>query len=550
MKSRFAKPAIAGSALCALAAAGGSPRHAPPPHLAVLVVVDQLRADLLDRYDTLFTGGFRRLRDRGFRFTEARVDHAITISHPGHVTIATGDEPARHGIVDAAFYELDHGQWRFTDALADSTEHILGAPGEPGVSPRKILVSALPDWFVAGDSSSRVVAVGAGRYSSLLHGGKGHPDVYWYSAPAGRFVTSSYYRARTPSWLDTFNAERLPTFIRESLDWETSVPAAARALARRDSAPYEGAYGLTAFPHRITDALTPEHARMAAYQARWFANTPMLDAATLDLAATAVRARALGQRDAVDYLSIVVSQVDDIGHFYGPRSQEQLDNLLRLDRELGAFFAFLDRIVGRNGWTVAVTADHGTPDIPEYQLETGRHAYRVPQAEVDTILAHVRALVARDRGTREAVAEDVATLLERDSIVADAMTPAELLARTPARDSFVVLYRHNYRADRVPRYPLFSFDSGTSPVAAAGVAVRLRDGDMLDIDRAVHGSPYDFDRRVPIVFMGPGITPGTSPGRARTIDVAPTLAALAGVPVPPDRDGRVLHRADGEPLRR
>jgi arylsulfatase A-like enzyme len=478
-----------------------------------LIAVDQLRADLLDRYDTVFSGGFRRLHDEAFRFTEARVDHAITVSHPGHVTIATGMEPAHHGIVDAAFYENDDGTWRFADAVRDSAEHIVGAPDEPGVSPRKIRATALPDWFTAADSAARVVALGSGAYSSLLHGGKGHPDVYWYSRTAGRYVTSSYYRARYPDWVERFNREQLPAFVHASVDWESTVPEAARSLARPDSAPYEGLYGLMAFPHRLSDAVSAEHARDPAVQARWLSGTPMLDAATLALAEEAVRSLQLGQRGSTDYLSIVVSQVDDIGHVYGPLSQEQFDNLVRLDRELGHFFDVLDATVGKDKWVVALTADHGIPDIPEYQRLTGRPAHRVTQATIDSILAKVRGLVARSSGTRAQTAERIAALLETEKIVADAMTPAELLSSAPA-DSFVVLYRHSYARDRVPRYPLFSFADGTSPVAAAGVAVRLRNGDMLDLDPAVHGSPYDYDRRVPLIFMGPSVAQGApSTGR-------------------------------------
>src|SRR5262249_40364390 len=152
--------------------------------LVVVIAVDQLRADLLDRYDSLFTGGFRRLRDRGMRFTNTTVDHAITVSHPGHVTLATGLVPSHHGIVDAAFFEGPPGDRHLVDALEDSAETILEAPKLKGVSPRKILAPTLSEWMTRADPHSRCVAIGSGQYSSLLHAGNLRGDVYWYSIDA------------------------------------------------------------------------------------------------------------------------------------------------------------------------------------------------------------------------------------------------------------------------------------------------------------------------------------------------------------------------------
>src|SRR5574339_315373 len=112
---------------------------AAKPSLVVVIAVDQLRADLLDRYGTAFTGGFKRLRDHGHWFPQTYVDHAITISHPGHATIATGMHPSHHGIVDAAFYAGPPGARVFTDAVEDKGSPIVGEPKLPGASPRQFL---------------------------------------------------------------------------------------------------------------------------------------------------------------------------------------------------------------------------------------------------------------------------------------------------------------------------------------------------------------------------------------------------------------------------
>ncbi|HKQ97973.1 MAG TPA: alkaline phosphatase family protein, partial [Candidatus Polarisedimenticolia bacterium] len=329
------------------------------PALVVMITVDQLRGDLLDRYDTVFTGGFRRLRDTGTRYTRATVDHAITISHPGHVTLATGLTPARHGIVDAAFYEGPPGSRTFTDALQDPETRIPGAADLPGVSPKRILAPTLAEWTLGADATARVAALGSGQHSSLLHAGHARAEVYWYAAQAGRYVTSTAYRETAADWVARFNDETLPGLSERAASWELGVPAEARGLANVDDAPGETDGTHTTFPHRLADLLPAGRTPTASNKARWIASTPYLDLATLKLAESAVTAMALGKREATDLLTIVLSQTDEEGHWYGPLSLEQLDTLVRIDAALGTFFEFLDRTIGADHFVVGLSADHG-----------------------------------------------------------------------------------------------------------------------------------------------------------------------------------------------
>jgi predicted AlkP superfamily pyrophosphatase or phosphodiesterase len=232
----------------------------------------------------------------------------------------------------------------------------------------------------------------------------------------------------------------------------------------------------------------------------------------------------MGRRGAVDVVSIVLSVVDDTGHWYGAGSLEQLDTLLRLDRALGAFFAELDRQVGRGRWVVALSSDHGMLDVPEAIAEAGGKARRFPAEAMARLLAEMKAAKPEER----------AGLLARSDFVAEVLP-----AGAPA-GPFAALWRHSARPDRVPRFPLLDPEDGTSPAGEAGLLVRLTEGTIPDFDRAVHGSPYPYDRRVPLVFMGPGVRRGRSAAPARTVDVAPTLARLAGIPLPERLDGKPL----------
>src|SRR5215470_20300929 len=61
------------------------------PSLIVVLAVDQMRADYLERFRPYFgKDGFNRFLERGAWFTQARHRHAITYTGPGHAVIGTG----------------------------------------------------------------------------------------------------------------------------------------------------------------------------------------------------------------------------------------------------------------------------------------------------------------------------------------------------------------------------------------------------------------------------------------------------------------------------
>jgi arylsulfatase A-like enzyme len=235
--------------------------------------------------------------------------------------------------------------------------------------------------------------------------------------------------------------------------------------------------------------------------------------------------------------------VDSNSHYYGPLSRETFDTLCRIDRALGSFFTVLDATLGKENYVVAVSADHGFPEAPEYRQSSGLPGRRIRAAEIDSLLTDARAAFDAGPDDDDARAVRVARVARQRSFVAAAYTPVQLAATDDTSDPYLVLYRHSFRPDRVPRLPLFSLKTGESTVAEAGVMLRLKVGAMINLDNVIHGSPYDYDRRVPMIFMGPGASPGERGEAVRTIDLAPTLAAWAHVAVPAGVDGRALELA-------
>jgi predicted AlkP superfamily pyrophosphatase or phosphodiesterase len=436
-----------------------SPAAPPePPKLIVLIAVDQLRADLITIYRPLFTGGLARLFREGRHYPNARVAHAPTNSMPGHVTLATGMHPRHHGIVDNDFFETaPDGTRRFTFSVADSTVKIVGAPSEDGVSMRRLETTGLADWVLARDSAARVAAVSMNEYGALLHAGRGTDRrlVYWYSPSSARFVTSTTYAAEDPPWVRAFNATLSGRFV-DSV-WTSSAPPAARRFALPDSGGYENDHVHVAFPHRFAAELDSVWKPTFGH---WVYFTPFADRAAIAFAIETVSRLRLGQRGSIDYLSLTLGSSDGIGHWFGPRSQEQLDNVLRLDRELGRLLAALDRAVGRGRYVLALSADHGSPDVPEAPPAPDRMDFgvgrgsRVPDAEVDRLFQDLAARAPRGLSP-DSSRRVVIPILRRAPYIADLIDTTALADSTaPPVDSFVPIFRNSYRSDRSPVRPL------------------------------------------------------------------------------------------------
>lgn len=527
--------ALLAAAACAAVPSGAGapvPASAPAqetPRLVVLLVVDQLPDELLDRYDTAFTGGFRRLLDRGLRFSDATHDHAVTETAPGHATIATGTEPARHGVPANDWWEQQGGQFRLVLNVVDPTVPLVGHPTLAGASPTVLRRSGLGEWMQAADPESRVVSVSGKDRGAVLLAGHSRALVYWFDPTAAAFVTSVHYRGDDPAWITAFNDEAVAAARADSV-WSLEVPPQLRALARPDSFPFEGDGVHTAFPHRYGEEV--EEGEDTGGIGWFMAATPTVDALTLRLAARAVEAESLGRDDHPDLLAVSLSQTDRIGHAYGPTSLEQFDNLLRLDRALGAFLDGLDTSVGADRYVVALTSDHGVMELPEVRAARGLPGVRLTRESAAPLQAVVDS-VARSVGRvdPEALARALAEAVPTVPWVERAWTRSALAALPAEPDSFTRLHVAAEVADRP-----------TGLLARAGVVVQFAEGVVTwgYPFGAAHSSPYHYDRHVPLVFAGPGLAPGVRTDPASAADIAPTLAALLGVSPPPDLDGTDL----------
>jgi hypothetical protein len=498
------------------------------PALVVYVVVDQLRGDLLERYDPLFTGGFRRLHDEGFRFLSATHDHAKTSTAAGHTALSTGTFPSRNGIVANDWMERTSQGWQSVYCYEDSMMHVLGLPALEGRSPKNLLRGGLADWILSADSASVIVSASRKDRAAIAMSGKTSEHTYWIAANTARFVTSTFYADEYPGWVERINQVEMPIIFGDSV-WEQTLPPVAREASRPDTSAFEGDGTHSFFPHRFLDE-TRDPSRHGALNRWGYALTPP-DSALGVFAGDAVRVLNLGDDEITDYLALSFSQTDDIGHDYGPLSREQLENLLHLDRTLGSLMRVLDDEVGEDRWVMALTGDHGVMGMPEYLAEEGVQARRAKREE----FAQLRGTFAEHRemdGDPEDIASSLVSSLEQLPFIADAQTLLELTT-PPAADSFTVLMKNSYHPDRW---------IGGSGSQGSGVVFRYVEGfyPSSSPQATGHGSPYYHDRFVPLIFFGSGVEAGFSTDPVRSVDIAPTLAKLAGIATPDDLDGKPL----------
>jgi predicted AlkP superfamily pyrophosphatase or phosphodiesterase len=509
------------------------------PRLAVVIVVDQMRADFLTEFTEDFDDGFARLTRDGAVFTNAFHDHALTATAPGHATIATGTHPSRHGVVGNQIWSYERDRLR--NIVLDSSVAMVGTERLSGRSPHTLMRSAIGDWLKAQHADSKVFAVSLKDRAAVFAAGQRPDGVYWYDERAGNFVTSDYYVNALPLWVERFNdLDWVDPYFRSS--WSPSFDEG------HDRLTHGSAHGATfsGFPHMLVGE-SDERDRF--FYGR-FRRTPFADRMTLDFAEALIDAEQLGVDATPDLLMIGLSAADYIGHRFGPWSEETHDHYARLDDYLGEFMGHLDREVGRDQYVLVLSADHGVMPIPEQMVSLGLAAGRTVS---DDLLADLEPIVraAVERGVVpvmprlgyiygvvfdfddaevsetqiNALTDLVAEYLRSRPDVATAFTAAELTAGSATNDPWLSRYQHSFYPGRAPAVIVHPVEDHLISPEERG---------------ASHGTPYAYDARVPLIFLGDGIAPGKYEGEVRTVDVAPTVAALLGIAPPPDLDGKTL----------
>lgn len=511
--------ACAGGSLTSRGGRSGASRAA----LVVVITVDQLGSDYVERYGADFTGGLRRLLDESANWPRGVHDHAITETAPGHASILSGRFPVHTGISS-------------NSQGVNTRESPLIGSTDIGASPFRFKGTAFYDWLKAADPSARALSVARKDRGAILPIGAAKSDVYWY-ASNGTFTTSTYYRDALPGWVTEFNARR-GVQAQAGSTWNLLLPVERYPAADSISRENDGID--IAFPHRMPS--DPEAA------VRAITEFPVMDSLTLALALDGVTALALGaSQRRTDLLAVSLSSTDAVGHRYGPDSREIHDQLLQLDRHLGQFLDSLFVLRDSRRVIIVLTADHGVAPYPD--LRSSYYDNMLAQ-RVDARRAMLwtkQRLLADGIDSAAVTYDDGFRVVNLAAFRAAGKEP-DVYAALWAED----LRRYNgvLRADVLA--DLAAVDTLEDDVARRWLHMFAPGGDVravltltpfsypITVNFATHGSPHDYDARVPILIWGDGIPAGLRPGRARVVDIAPTLAELLRIRPTEPLDGRPL----------
>ncbi len=525
---------------------------AETPRLAVAIAIDQCRADYLERFRPWFVeGGFKRVLDGGAVYASAYHRHAMTATAPGHATLLSGVHANVHGIVANEWFDFSIG--RKVAAVYDPKAPLIGAPATKVRAPGGVLdtdLTASPAAMRAptvGDelklrygAQSKVIGLANKDRGAIFLAGRMADAAYWFHA--GRIVSSTFYRAELPAWVAEFNASE-PINRRYGQVWDRLLPQEIYDRVQGPDAAEgeETPYGLGAtFPRRV-DGGRPQ---LGSEFHNAYRLDPHCSEVLGELARRAIVAEQLGQRGTPDLLCLSFSQLDYCGHSFGPDSHEIMDSVLRLDRVLAELFTFLDQKIGPGHWTVVISADHGVAPLPERVAargrgtEAGRVDYARMTAAVEAALTAefgqpgdgaawtmrdgygyrlIPSTLAARQIAAPAARRVIKAALERWPQVGVAWTREELLGPdAPLRD-YLDAWRLSYQAER-------SQDVVFSPKPY--IVDRSKNGTN-------HGTPYDYDAHIPLVWYGAGVPAGVHVERVGSDAIAPTLSRLLGIPPPP-----------------
>ncbi len=509
------------------------------PKLVVGIVVDQMRWDYLyrfyDRYDN--NGGFKRMLNQGFSCENTFIPYAPTVTACGHSSIYTGSVPAINGITGNAWW--DRTQMRTVYCTEDKTVNTVGSTSSNGKqSPRNLLTTTICDELrIATNYKSRVIGIAIKDRGGILPAGHSANAAYWYDNTTGKWITSTYYTNELPQWVSSFNELKLVDEYYKK-GWSLLYPANTYTLSTADEKKYEAKPFGTSFPYNLSSFAGKDYAKITT--------TPWGNTLTTEFAKNAVINEGLGADNITDFLAVSYSSPDYIGHSFGPNSVESEDGFLRFDKELGEFFDFLDKKIGKGEYTIFLSADHGVAHIPEYMQENKLPGGRVFMA--DLIKQLNKTLAENFKINNIIVSDDNYQLhLNHTTLDSSKIDKEELIgwivdyiSAEPGIDRAFAI--EDLNEVPLPKKIREALNNGYYPPRNGDIQIILKPNyiEAWSNTGTTHGLWNPYDSHIPLLWYGWGIRHGKSNKEVYMTDIAPTIAALLHIQMPNGSVGQVI----------
>ena len=501
------------------------------PKLIVGLVIDQMRWDYLFRYANRYgNGGFKRLLSQGFSCNNTQIDYIPTVTAAGHTGIYTGSVPSLTGITGNDWINQTTGNPVY--CTADSSVKTVGSSSAAGqMSPRNLWSTTITDELkLSTNFRSKIIGIALKDRGAILPAGHSANAAYWFDDATGNWITSTYYMNQLPNWVNDFNNQKSAyKYIRQ--DWQTLYDISTYIQSEADDNTHEGIFKgeqSPVFPH-----LAPKDLGYGALRTSPWGNT-----LTLDFAKKAILEERLGNTTITDFLAVSLSSTDYIGHQFGPNSVEIEDTYLRLDKELANFLTFLDTQMGKNNYTLFLTADHGAAHNPafltDHKIPAGLFAGSAILKELNTKLKKEFAIdnlilslnnyqvnfnnIALEASTidKENLKKFCINYLQKQDGVSYAID-MEKISEASIPNSLKQKIINGYNHER-----------------SGEIQIILKPGYFQGYGKTgtTHGTWNPYDTHIPLIFMGWGIKQGSTFNPTKMSDIAPTLAALLQIQAP------------------
>lgn len=504
------------------------------PKLVVGIVVDQMRYDYLTRfYNKYGEGGFKRMMNEGFNCENHHFNYIPTYTGPGHASIYTGTTPKYHGIIANDWY--DKSTKKSVYCAGDNTVESIGTTDDAGkMSPHRMVATTFADENkLFTQMKGKTIGISIKDRGAILPAGHTANAAYWFHGKdEGIFISSSFYMKELPQWVKKFNESNVvESYFRE---WNTLYNINTYTESGSDLNDFEEGFKgkeTATFPYDLK-ALKETNGGFDILK-----TTPFGNSLTADFAIMAIEGEQLGQDTIPDVLTVSFSSPDYIGHNFGVNSKEIEDTYLRLDLDLERLFTTLDEKVGIGEYTVFLTADHGAVHVPSY-LES----VKIPAGYVNnkSSRSSLEAFLKETFGSSDLI-ENISNnqiFLNKTTIKSldlDLDDVEEAIANE------VIHYEDIFKVYSATTMNQTSFSGGIEHLLQNGFNQK-RSGDILLVGKpgfisyhrkgTTHGSGYNYDTHVPLLFFGKGIAKGHTLKKTAVSDISPTISALLGISFP------------------
>ncbi len=507
---------------------------ATKPKLIVGIVVDQMRNDYIYRYwDRYGAGGFKRLVNEGYHFKNAHYNYIPTYTGPGHCSIYTGATPRVHGIIANDWFVKGSSTTMY--CCEDTLVRTIGSPSKSGLmSPKNQLSTTIGDELkMSSNQKAKVFAVALKDRSSILPAGHAANAAFWFDDSTGNFISSSWYVSELPQWLNNFNANKpVKTYLEKS--WTTLYPIETYTSSIGDENRYESS------PNKKEKAVFPYDYKTQIEKNKFgvIKATPYGNSITKDIAIECLKNEKLGKGTETDLFCISFSSTDIVAHSYGPRAIEVEDIYLRLDKDLEELLTALDKEVGKNNYTVFLTADHGGADVPNHLLDNKiPGGYLKEDKLVKKIKTYFQSTyadsllfgslsneqvylnekrIADHKLNKDEVENKLVDFLISINGIAEAYPSKVLKNEAFDKNDLRALLQNGYN-HKLSGNVCFVYNPAWMDYAEKGTT---------------HGAGYNYDTHVPVIFYGNGIKKGETFDYITITQIAPTICELLRINQP------------------